>query len=580
MRITIGRKIFAVACILLLLMLCSALLSTWKLRQASSEADAVAHNFMPLANRISNIQALLLQQEILVQRILHDFDATKVHGQTIDEHLVEFEGYGARVDEEIAEAVKLAEMALASVGDDMGRLEMVQVVSLIQNLEQQHQEIHDLVLRTVDAHRAGKSEALDLLIDLFDTAQSGFDDLVSSLVNEVLDFSRRSALHVDSHERLVLTFNIVATAIAVLLGLVFAAVLTRSVVRPVHALRDGTRAIETGDLSQDIPVTTNDEIADLTRAFNRMQEGLRASGRTKAMFGKYLDPRVVEAMLAEDQEQQSLVAGENKQVTVFFSDIAGFTPIGERLSSVGVVRLINEYLSLASAPIVENRGVIDKYIGDEVMAFWCEPFVDAGNEASLACRAALAQFDQLDVLRQRLPAVTGLRRDLPEVHIRVGLASGEALVGSIGSDYARNFTVMGDTVNLGSRLESANKVYGTRILMCEQTRIAAGDAVETREIDVITVAGKSEPMRVFELLSLAGDLSAAHAAARAAFETALAAYRARDWAAAEAGFTACLDHDRDDGPARVFLERVKSLSAIPPSDDWDGVWRLHEKGNL
>ena len=465
MRITIGRKIFAVACILLLLMLCSALLSTWKLRQASSEADAVAHYFMPLASRISNVQALLLQQEILVQRILHDFDAPKVHGQSIDEHLVEFEDYGARVDEEIVEAVNLAELALASVGDDMGRLEMVQVVSLIQNLEQQHQEIHDLVLRTVDAHRAGKREALELLIDLFETAQSGFDDLVSSLVAEVLDFSRRSALHVDSHERLVLTFNIVATAIAVLLGLVFAAILTRSVVRPVHALRDGTRAIETGDLSQDIPITTNDEIADLTRAFNRMQEGLRASGRTKAMFGKYVDPRVVEAMLAEDQEQQSLVAGENKQVTVFFSDIAGFTPIGERLSSVGVVRLINEYLSLASAPIVENHGVIDKYIGDEVMAFWCEPFVDAGNEARLACRAALAQFDQLDVLRERLPDVTGLRRDLPEIHIRVGLASGEALVGSIGSDYARNFTVMGDTVNLGSRLEGANKVYGTRILM-------------------------------------------------------------------------------------------------------------------
>ena len=131
MRITIGRKIFAVACILLLLMLCSAVLSTWKLRQASSEADAVAHYFMPLANRISNVQALLLQQEIVVQRILHDFDALNVQNQSIDEHLGEFQDYGARVDEEIAEAVKLAEMALASIGDDMGRLELVQLVSLI-----------------------------------------------------------------------------------------------------------------------------------------------------------------------------------------------------------------------------------------------------------------------------------------------------------------------------------------------------------------------------------------------------------------------------------------------------------------
>jgi len=579
-RITIGRKIFAVACILLLLMLCSALLSTWKLRQSSNEADAVAHYFMPLANRITNVQAHLLQQEIIVQRILHDFDAPNVHDQSIDEHLVEFEGYGARVDEEIVEAVRLAEMALASVDDDMGRLELAQVVSLIQNLEQQHQEIHDLVVRTVEAHRAGKREALELLTDLFDRAQSGFDNLVSTLVSEILDFSQKSARHVDSHERLVLTFNIVATAIAVLLGLVFAAILTRSVVRPVRALRDGTRAIETGDLSRDIPVTTNDEIADLTRAFNRMQDGLRASGRTKAMFGKYVDPRVVEAMLAEDHGQQSVVAGEKKQVTVFFSDIAGFTPIGERLSSVGVVRLINEYLSLASAPIIENQGVIDKYIGDEVMAFWCTPFVDAGEEARLACRAALAQFEQLDVLRERLPDVTGLRKDLPEVHIRVGLASGEALVGSIGSDYARNFTAMGDTVNLGSRLEGANKVYGTRILICENTRIAAGDAVETREIDWITVAGKSEPMRVFELMSLSGGLSTARQAVLKAFEAALTAYRARDWAVAESGFKVCLNHDPDDGPARVFLERLAHLQTAPHMDSWDGVWRLTTKDGI
>jgi adenylate cyclase len=274
------------------------------------------------------------------------------------------------------------------------------------------------------------------------------------------------------------------------------------------------------------------------------------------------------------------VAGEKKQVTVFFSDIAGFTPIGERLSSVGVVRLINEYLSLASAPIIENHGVIDKYIGDEVMAFWCTPFVEAGEEARLACRAALAQFEQLEILRERLPDVTGLRKDLPEVHIRVGLASGEALVGSIGSDYARNFTAMGDTVNLGSRLEGANKVYGTRILICEQTRTAAGDAVETREIDWITVAGKREPLRVFELLSPAGRLSPARERARTAFEAALSAYRARDWPAAEAGFTACLDHDRDDGPARVFRERVARLRTAPPADDWDGVWRLSGKGGI
>lgn len=580
MRITIGHKIFAVACILLLLMMCSALLSTWKLRQASAEADAVAHYFMPLANRIGNIQANLLQQEIIVQRILHDFDVPKVHNQSIDEHLAAFRDYGAKADGEIAEAVKLAEQALDAASDELGRVELLQVTSLTKSLEQQHKEIQDLVVRSVAAHRSGKAEALELLVELFQRAQAGFDDLVSTLVAEVLSLAEKSAQHVDEHERVVMRFNALVTAIAVLLGLLFAALLTRGLVRPVRALRDGTRAIESGDLTREIPVTTNDEIADLTRAFNRMLDGLRASNRTKAMFGQFVDPRVVEAMLADAQGEQSVSAGEKKQVTVFFSDIAGFTPIGERLSSVGVVRLINEYLSLASAPILENGGVIDKYIGDEIMALWCTPFIEAGDEARLACCAALAQFDQLDVLRQRLPDVTGLRKDVPEIQIRVGLASGEALVGSIGSEYAKNFTAMGDTVNLGSRLENANKIYGTKILICEQTRIAAGDAVETREIDMITVAGKSEPMRIFELLSLAGGLSTAREAARAAFESALTAYRDRDWAAAEAAFAACLEHDRDDGAAKVFLERIARFRQKPPADDWDGVWHLNAKDAL
>lgn len=577
MRITIGHKIFAVACLLLVLMLSSALLSTWKLRQASREADAVAHYFMPLANRIANARAHLLQQEIVVQRILHDFDVPNVRAETIDAHLAAFRDLGAQADADIAKAVALADMALAATTEEFGRREMAQVAALIDSLEQQHQDIQDLVERSVDAHRAAKTEALELLIELFERAQAGFDELVSTLVAEVMRFAENSALHVDAHERVVLRFNVLVTAIAILLGLVFAAILTRSLVRPVRALRDGTRAVESGDLTRDIPVTTNDEIADLTRSFNHMLDGLRASGRTRAMFGKYVDPRVVEVMLADTEGDRTLVAGETKRATVFFSDIVGFTPIGERLSSVGLVRLINEYLSLASAPIVENGGVIDKYIGDEVMAFWCAPFVTPGDEAVLACRAALAQFTQLDLLRQRLPDVTGLRKDLPEVNIRIGLASGEALVGSIGSDYARNFTAMGDTVNLGSRLEGANRVYGTRILICEQTRNAAGAEFETREVDRITVAGRDEPMRVFELLSAAGDLSKERQAARAAYDAALTDYRARDWAAAEERFRECLSHDPFDAPARVFLERIAHLRTAPPADDWDGVWRLTTK---
>jgi class 3 adenylate cyclase len=394
----------------------------------------------------------------------------------------------------------------------------------------------------------------------------------------VLAFSEESALRFDRHEAVVVRFNVLTTAIAVVLGLLFAAVLTRSVVRPVRALRDGTRAIEDGDLTRDLPVTTTDEIADLTRTFNHMLSGLRTRDRMKAVFGQYVDPRVVEALLASQSLDASrLGLAEKKIVTVFFSDIAGFTQIGEQLSPIGLVNLVNEYFALASGPIVERRGVIDKYIGDAVMAFWCPPFVEAGEQALAACLAALAQFDQLEVLRARMPDITGLRKGIPKVDIRVGLASGEAVVGSIGSEHAKNYTVIGDTVNLGARLEGANKIYGTRILICEETRRLAGDAVETREMDSIIPAGKSEPVRIFELLAAPGGLSDAQRTARDAFEYALAAYRACDWPAAGTGFTACLDHCPDDRPARVFLQRLAKIRETGTPEHWDGIWHLETK---
>jgi adenylate cyclase len=211
------------------------------------------------------------------------------------------------------------------------------------------------------------------------------------------------------------------------------------------------------------------------------------------------------------------------------------------------------------------------------MAFWCRPFAAEDTQAGLACEAALAQISQLEALRVRLPDITGLRKGIPEIDIRIGLASGDAVVGSIGSDYAKNYTVMGDTVNLGSRLESANKHYGTRILLCERTRAMIGGGFELREIDFITVSGKSEPIRIFEPMAPAGALSAEAQAARDAFEAGLAAYRARDWDGAESSFTACLAKLPDDGPAQAFLQRVERLRVHPIGDDWDGVWHLHDK---
>lgn len=308
---------------------------------------------------------------------------------------------------------------------------------------------------------------------------------------------------------------------------------------------------------------------------NNMVTERRMKERIKDTFGTYMDPRIVEGILLQPDAMKT--SGEKRVVTVFFSDMEKFTSIGEQMTPAGLVNLINQYLTLASESIRRYHGVIDKYVGDAIMAFWSPPFTSETEHATLACYAALEQLTKLDEFRRMLPDLTGLRKGLPTINIRVGVATGEVIIGNIGSNISRNYTVMGDTVNIASRLESASKQYGTQLLITEHTQAMAKDAIETRELDTIRVVGKSEPVRIFELLARKGELDQATADLRKRFEQGLTAYRSRDWDRAQSHFAACLDINAADGPAKFFMERLQYLRDHPPAEDWDGVWSLTEK---
>ncbi len=232
---------------------------------------------------------------------------------------------------------------------------------------------------------------------------------------------------------------------------------------------------------------------------------------------------------------------------------------------------------MMSEPIRQHEGVIDKFIGDAIMAFWGPPFVGADQHAAKACLAAIDFVKTLAVFRSEMPELMGIKRGLPEIDIQIGIASGDVVIGNIGADTSRSYTVMGVTVNLASRLESVNKVYGTRLLVSEETAKRAADSIATREIDSIAVAGKNDAVRIFEILGKNGGLDDEVLRLRHRFEEGLAAYRRRDWIAAAAAFSDCAAIAPNDGPSKVFFDRVNRLRADPPSPDWDGVWRLSEK---
>jgi adenylate cyclase len=243
----------------------------------------------------------------------------------------------------------------------------------------------------------------------------------------------------------------------------------------------------------------------------------------------------------------------------------------------GLVKVMNRYLSIMSEPIRRYGGVIDKYIGDAIMAYWGPPFVEETDESQFACLAAIEMINRIAPLRKEVTELLGIRVIPTECDVRIGVATGEALVGSIGSEIMMNYTVMGDTVNLAARLEAANKLYGSRSLIAEATVAKADETIQFREIDRLLVVGQTQPQAVFELLGRKDELTPKQDLLRTGYANGLLAYRAQQWDKARAAFNAVLEAIPTDGPSITLLRRIDHLQEDPPGPDWDGSWRLENK---
>jgi class 3 adenylate cyclase len=281
-------------------------------------------------------------------------------------------------------------------------------------------------------------------------------------------------------------------------------------------------------------------------------------------FSYYLAPQVVDRLI--DSNKPPELGGEMRHVTVFFSDIAGFSSFSETMSPTELVTLMNEYLSAMSNIIESNGGFVDKYIGDAIVAVFGAP-MDDPDHALNATRSALQCARRLDELNR-----TSFReRKLGQ---RIGLNSGDALVGNIGSQRRFNYTVMSDAVNLASRLEGANKFFGTSIMASETTVALTGDVFAWRELDEIRVKGRSRPVKIYELVDEAGLLTAQQQADIAAYVEGLARWRSRNFAGAAESFERAAATDR---PSALFLSRARPFVRNPPGPEWDAVCTLEEK---
>jgi adenylate cyclase len=294
----------------------------------------------------------------------------------------------------------------------------------------------------------------------------------------------------------------------------------------------------------------------------------RSKRQFTELFGQYVPPELVDKMAA-DPEKYSM-EGKSEELTVLFSDIVGFTSISESLEPKELSQFINDYLTAMSLVIRNHRGTLDKYIGDAIMAFWGAPVEDP-EHARQGVISAMAMQTELDKLRAQM-----LARGWPDIRIGVGVNTGQMRVGDMGSKLRRAYTVMGDAVNLGSRLEGLTRVYGVGIIVGPNTKQAVKDIV-FRELDRVKVKGKDEPVDIFEPVGIEGQVDNKVMDEIKLWHKALRAYRAQKWDEAEMDLFNLQRMSPESRLYQLYFERIKQCRIDPPGPDWDGVTAFKTK---
>jgi len=339
-------------------------------------------------------------------------------------------------------------------------------------------------------------------------------------------------------------------------------ILYKQVTNPIRQLVEETEKIKSFNLDEKVAIRASlFEIRTLVDAVANMKVGLQS-------FKKYVPSQLVRQLMESGLEAN--MSGQRREVTIFFSDIANFTTISESMRPSELASHISEYFDEVTKIILEHNGTVDKYIGDAIMAFWNAP-VEMPDHAKVACRTTLQILEKIGELEKKWTA-----EGKPVFRTRIGLNTGEVVVGNMGSEQRLNYTVIGDAVNLASRLESLNKFYGSNVIISQFTKEKCTDDFEVRTLDYVLVKGKIKAVSIYELLAEKGDISTVDREYLLFYEEAVDCYLKREWDKAIEIFTRLLTRKPEDGPCRMFLERCREYRLSPPPEDWTGEY-AHEK---
>jgi adenylate cyclase len=342
--------------------------------------------------------------------------------------------------------------------------------------------------------------------------------------------------------------------------------LAARVTHPVARLAQGAGRIESGNYVDPVEVDQDDELGSLAISFNNMMRGLAERDRVRDMLGKVVSPEIAEELLSKKIE----LGGEEREVSVLFTDVRDFTSVAERESPQGLVKLLNTYLTWLTRIVERHGGVVEQYVGDAVMALFGAP-VRHEDDALRSVRVAFFNDTATTEIYTELVRLGG--RSLA---MGVGIHTDIVVAGNIGSPSRLNYKVVGDGVNLASRLEGLTKRYHVGAIVSESTREACA-GISFRELDTVRVKGRSSAVSIYEPMGVEAELESSVVERLALHGIGLACYRGRDWAGADAIFNELASHTPDAALYRLYLDRTAMLRREPPGEDWDGSVSYREK---
>jgi class 3 adenylate cyclase len=571
---SIGLKIFSVVILIVMVMVGVSIVNVKLENRVGQALDRVSNHYLVAYGSLAKAGISSVEQALNVRGLLiANYFVKSENAQKVIEEQISVKG------KEFWEELTLFHEMIALELKEKDHLVDVEMLSRldekVKGIEASQKSFERELQRYLPELKSGNLDNITSNITRLESQRMDFNETLNSTRDLMLIATQAASAEVVNLQERLQLISIILVILATILAISLAAYITRNIVKPVRILMKGTSSVTEGLLEISLPVTSTDEIGNLTIAFNSMTGELRKADMVRDMFGKYIDPRIVKDLINQPQLKTS--KGERQVMTILFCDMRGFTNLSEGLTPDTLVTLLNRYFTLMSEAVHENEGVIDKFIGDAIMAYWGMPFNLENKQAQLAAQASVEMFEKLKAFRKELPELLGIRRNLPDISIRSGIATGEVVVGNIGSEKTKNFTVIGDTVNLASRLESSNKIYGTQILMTEETAVLLNDHIVTREIDTIVVPGKNESKKVFEIMGMRGIITPSLLDLKERYSEGLAAYQSRDWENAVKAFRQCLEINADDGPSATFIKRIEQFRINPPEPGWDGAWIITQK---